>query len=129
MFFSLSVEYLSNDNDTIALSSGFSVKVIGAKSSSPLVVNHGSLSGVINLKTQKAKNASYKWQYSADPITVTSWIDGGSSTLVKYQVTGLIPGKIYWFRVAIVKGNSVYAGGNLPSGHLPCLLPAYRHSI
>ncbi len=101
------VEFLSNDNETIALSSGFSVKVHGVKTSGPLTLQHGVLSGVINLQTQKTKNASYKWQYSPDPITATSWIDAGYSTLVKHQISGLTPGKLYWFRVAIVKGNTL----------------------
>jgi hypothetical protein len=101
------VEYLSNDNETIALSSGFWVKVRGVKISSPLSVQYGKVSGSVNLKTQKTKGASYKWQYSLDPVTATSWIDAGDSTLVNHPLTGLTPGQVHWFRVALVKGNTV----------------------
>ena len=101
------VEFLSNDNETIALSSGFSVKVQGVKTSSLLSVHYGKVSGSVNLKTQKTKGASYKWQYSLDPITATSWQDAGDSTLVNHPLTGLTYGKLHWFRVAVVKGNTV----------------------
>ena len=101
------VEFLSNDDETIVLSSGLSFKVQGSKTSAPLSVKYGPVSGSVVLKTQKTKGAFYKWQYSLDPITATSWQDAGDSTLVKHPLSGLTAGKVYWFRVAIVKGNTV----------------------
>ncbi len=100
------VEYLSNDNETIALSSGFSIKVHGVKTSGPLTLSHGAVSGTINLVHKSIRGASYKWQYSPDPITATSWVDAGSTTVVKNSISGLIPGKVYWFRVATIKGRT-----------------------
>ena len=100
------VEYLSNDEETIALSSGFFVKVHGVKTYLLLSVKYGIVSGSVNLYTKKTKGACYKWQYSLDPVSDTSWEDAGESTIVKHPLTGLVPGRIYWFRVAVVKGNT-----------------------
>ena len=101
------VEYLSNDDETIALSSRLSFKVRGTRTSAPLSVKYGKVSGSVVLKTQRTRGAGYKWQYSTDPITATSWVDAGDSTLVNHPLSGLTAGKVYWFRVAIVKGNTV----------------------
>ena len=59
----------------------------------------------MNLTAKKVINAAYKFQYSEDPITANSWVDAGEGTLVKLTVHGLTPGKLYWFRVAIIVGN------------------------
>ncbi|HEX7412541.1 MAG TPA: hypothetical protein VF411_00755, partial [Bacteroidia bacterium] len=99
------VEYLSNDDENIALTSGFSIKVTGARVSGSLKVAHSAISGDMDLKVKKVLNAAYKFQYSEDPITATSWQDAGEGTLVKLTVHNLTPGKLYWFRVAVIVGN------------------------
>ncbi|MHB8259856.1 MAG: fibronectin type III domain-containing protein [Bacteroidia bacterium] len=99
------VEYLSDDDETIAITSGFSIKITGARTSHSLKVAHGLLSGDMDLKVKKMLHAAYKFQYSEDPATATSWVDAGEGTLVNMTVHGLTPGKLYWFRVAYIIKN------------------------
>ena len=53
----------------------------------------------INWKPVKKKK-TYIVEFSADPISPTSWQQAGLTTKSKFTVTGLTSGAKYWFRIA-----------------------------
>ena len=95
-------QYISNDDATIALTSGFSLAQTASHSTPPFVINHNGNLGEINTKAKAAKGASYIWQYSQTPLNAASWITDANTTQAKHTITGLTPGVMYWFRVALV---------------------------
>jgi hypothetical protein len=96
------VEYISNDDATIALTSGFSLSQTGSHAAPPFVINHNGNLGQINAKAKAAGKASYIWQYTTTPLVAASWITSATTMQATHVFTGLTPGIMYWFRVAVV---------------------------
>ncbi len=106
------VTMIAAGDRTILISSGFDlekeaeeVMLVAPRS---INVASGANSGEIQVKISGAKgNRSYLFEYTADPITDTSIWEIQPNTKVKHLFTGLVPGKKYWFRVAVVgKGGA-----------------------
>ena len=96
------VEWICNDNVTVALSSGFSVKHVTPKTVLPISAIHGLMIGEVDLKCKATPNASYIFQYTTTPLNAASWVTAATLKQVKHTVPGLTPGVMYWFRVAVV---------------------------
>jgi hypothetical protein len=105
------VEYTANLNpanaETIILSAGLAVKTKSTINIPILSADKGNLPNSVKLRRKSEKpRVAYKWQYSADPFSETSWVHAGDSTIASFEINGLEPMKRYWFRVAVVKGSS-----------------------
>jgi hypothetical protein len=106
----------SGDGDVI-LSSGFDIK----RESEPvppltrpvaLKAMRSSHSGVVTLDWAKVENAvTYQVSMTtADPaVEAPQWIQTGLTTKSKLEVTNLIPGQYYWFRVMAVGRTDISA--------------------
>ena len=97
---------LSTDNTSaIILSAGLEEKKKGTIDLPPIREGPFPISCYLYAKGQKGK-VGYKFQISEDPATENSFTDLATTTVVKLLVTdGLVFGKKYWFRVAIIKGS------------------------
>jgi len=96
------VEFTSNDNATIALTSGFFVKGHTTPTKGDITVKHGVNSGEIDLVAKAQRGASYVWQYTSTPSVSTSWVTAAITKQAKHSITGLTPATNYSFRVALV---------------------------
>jgi hypothetical protein len=96
------VEFTSNDNAMIALTSGFPVKGHTAITRGDITAKHGVNSGQVNLIAKAQRGASYVWQYTATPSNPASWVTAAITKQSKHSITGLTPGTNYSFRVALV---------------------------
>src|ERR1035437_8808023 len=61
------VEYISDDNATIALTSGFSLASTPIHSNAPFTLRHNGAIGEMDVRSKASKDASYIWQYSTTP--------------------------------------------------------------
>jgi hypothetical protein len=96
------VEFTSNDNAVIALSSGFPIRNHTTPTKGPISAKHAVNSGQVNLVAKAEAGASYIWQYTATPGVPTSWVTAATTKQSKHSITGLTPGTSYSFRVALV---------------------------
>jgi hypothetical protein len=97
------VEYESDNSETVALSSGFSLRQPNQPAAHGFEVMYGLHSGTVDMKSPHQKNASYIWQYAADPIIKEAdWQIAGITTQAGFTVKNLAAGNKYWFRVATV---------------------------
>ncbi len=96
------VEYTSNNNSVIALSSGFSIKNTTARTTNDFSAVHGLLSGSIDVKSKAAIDGSYIFQYTTTPLVPASWVTSTTSKQVKHTIPGLTVGVMYYFRVIVV---------------------------
>lgn len=103
------VDYAAFDNETLALSSGFSIKKPAVKDAKTFTAKQGKTSGTVNLYINSYGNAAYMWEVSADPIG--QWKTLETTVVSKTTVNGFTPGNKYWFRVAVVtsKGKNDYS--------------------
>jgi fibronectin type III domain protein len=96
------VEFTSNDNATIALTSGFSVKGHTTPAKGDITARHGVNSGEMDLVAKAIRGASYIWQYTSTPAVPSSWVTAAITKQSKHSITGLTPATNYSFRVALV---------------------------
>jgi hypothetical protein len=96
------VEYISNNNSVIALSSGFSIKSHTTKTLNDFNAIHGLLTGTVDVKSKAFTDGSYIFQYTQTPLNEASWVTSATSKQVKHTITGLTAGVMYWFRVSVV---------------------------
>ncbi len=96
------VEFTSNDNAMVALTSGFPVKNHSTSTKGPLTARHGVNSGEMDLVAKAEAGASYIWQYTATPTILSSWVTAAITKQAKHSITGLTPATNYSFRVALV---------------------------
>ena len=96
------VEYISNNNSVIALSSGFSIKTYSAKTVNDFSAVHGLLSGSVNVKSKAAVDGSYIFQYTTTPLVAASWVTAATLKQVKHTIHGLTVGVMYYFRVIVI---------------------------
>lgn len=98
------VEFISADNETVALSSGFGVKKQPVKSARSFKAVQGEVSGTVNLELNSFGRAAYQWEMSEESAGVFNFV---SVTLQsKTTITGLTPGTKYWFRVAVITAKA-----------------------
>jgi len=96
------VEYVSNNDETIALSSGFSLRQPNQPGAHTFDATHGLHSGTVNLKSPARGNASYVWQFTPDPPEDAGWQTSAITMQASHVVKGLKAGSKYWFRVGLV---------------------------
>lgn len=105
------VEFESNNDATIALSSGFSIKEASVPSPKNFNAKQGKQSGTVELETKASRNSSYIWQYAASAEDNANWQQAGVSLQSSFMVSGITPALKYWFRVAVVtkKGQQPFS--------------------
>lgn len=105
------VEFESNNNATIALSSGFSLKEDKPAVAKTFNAKQGLQSGTVDLITKSSGKSSYIWEYATSADDNADWKQAGVSMQSHFTVTGLKPAVKYWFRVAPVtkKGQQPYS--------------------
>jgi len=104
------VEFIANQDplnaEAIILSAGMSVKGRGSVNIPILTASQGIKSTTVKLRRKsEGPRVAYKWQYSKDPFSDTSWVDAGESTVATFEINDLEPLKRYWFRTAVIKGT------------------------
>lgn len=98
------VELECNDNEEVAVSSGFALSTPRISKSQMFTATQGKLSGTVDLTCVYVKGAAYVWEMISDPINTNSWQQIRITNTTSIQVTGLSVGNKYWFRAkAIVK--------------------------
>ena len=100
------VEFDCNDDITLVLSTGFSIKnsPSGATAQS-FKAKAGKQSGTIETVVPAYQRAAYNWYIANDPLD--SWSLSSTTTNSKFTYKGLTPLKKYWVRVAITQGEEV----------------------
>lgn len=97
------VEYEADDNEALALRSGFEIKKDPvSRPSKTFGVEHGVSSGTVDLYIKAENRASYIWEYCVDPLRDEGWVRAGVTIAAKHHIKGLTPGLLYWFQVAVV---------------------------
>lgn len=112
------VQTVSNNNptasDAVALSSGMGIKNPGSRASRDFSVKNSKTPGEVLLRTRSGgKRISYIWQITADPVSEDNWKTERITLSAKITVDGLISGKRYYFRVALVTKNGQEAWSNM----------------
>lgn len=98
------VELECNDDENIAVSSGFDLATPRSNTSKIFTVTQAAQTGTVRLQCVYAKSAAYIWEQISDPINQNQWQQIGVTNTTNLDVTGLIAGNKYWFRSkAIVK--------------------------
>ena len=98
------VELECNDDEEVAVSSGFALSIIRVGKSQVFTATQGKLSGTVDLTCVYVKGAAYVWEMINDPINTNTWQQIRITNTTSIQVTGLSVGNKYWFRAkAIVK--------------------------
>jgi hypothetical protein len=83
--------------EAVIQSAGMSVKRVGSRSKDALAAKPGKVSGSVELVARAASHrASYEWQYSTDQKV---WNNAPSTLSANTEVTGLVAGTTYFFRV------------------------------
>lgn len=105
------VEYESNNNESVALTSGFELKQSVVRTAKSFNATQGLHSGTVDLETKYENNSSYIWEVNTDPINDLLWKQFAVSVQSKHTVVGLNPATKYWFRVSIVnkEGQQPYS--------------------
>jgi Fibronectin type III domain len=106
------VEYTSNDNATIALSSGFSLAATHVRSTPPFSIRHNGNVGEMDARSKATAGASYIWQYTTTPLVLASWVTAATTTKARHTITGLTPGVMYYFRVTVVTKDGQQPASN-----------------
>jgi hypothetical protein len=98
------VELECNDDEEIAVNSGFDLATPRSAKSKIFTVSQGQLSGTVNLQCVFIRNAAYVWEQISDPINTNTWVQIGITNTTNLAVANLVAGNKYWFRAkAIVK--------------------------
>lgn len=80
----------------LIISVGMSIKKVTKRNKAPLRAGHGDISGTVVLDALRvAAVAMYYWQFSLDQESWTSIPQGMKARVV---VSGLTPGRVYYFR-------------------------------
>ena len=91
---------------SIIESAGMSVQPKGPQAKQLLAARRGPVQGTVVLAVKAAaKVASYQWQMSEDGGS--TWADLPVTLQAKTEVSGLVPGRTYWFRHrALTRGGT-----------------------
>lgn len=103
------VEGIANNNpltaEAVVLSAGMAIKNSSTRQAREFSVDPGEHPGEVWLQTKYARNASFVWQMSTNPLNETDWNIIGVSTQSSFAKTGLTSATRYYFRVAVVDKN------------------------
>lgn len=105
------VQYTCNDDDVVALSSGFDLKASSLPKAKIFTATQGALSGTVNVECPYVDaRTAYVWEIISDPINLNAWQNCGTTVNTKLTVSSLISGNKYWFRVKAItsKGEQPY---------------------
>jgi len=105
------VEYVSDDDETVAITSGFNFKQPAHSTPNVFTATQGVQSGTVDLGSP-AIGGAYVWELTPDPIGISAWSSAGTTILANLTVTGLTPGTKYWFRVAAITNEGQQPFGN-----------------
>jgi len=99
------VEGIANDPanaipgaEAIILSSGFEVKQVTPRQKQVFSVEHGNLSGSIDLLAAGIERGIHDWQYHEDGIQPIVWINAPSTNKATTTISNLVVGKRYFVR-------------------------------
>jgi len=95
------VEDTADGDENVIHLAALDTKKVTSRLRNQFEVNYGSASGSVQLRVKALNGGIYKWQYSTDPTNASSWVAAGESFVSKFNISGLTPGKVYWFRVAV----------------------------
>lgn len=91
----------------IILSAGVKAKNVPVHTARDFAVKNSDLPGKVLLRTRgNRKRVGYIWQYSPNPITASSWGTANTTTVASSEISGLVSGEKYFFRVAVVSGKN-----------------------
>ncbi len=103
------VQKTANGDESIIHLAGMELRQKRTLTDSEFKVSQGEDPGTVVLKLKARPRATYKWQYSADPLGSSQWIDAKSSTASRVTLSGLSPG-MYWFRVIYTDKDGEHSG-------------------
>ncbi|MEP7233396.1 MAG: fibronectin type III domain-containing protein [Ginsengibacter sp.] len=110
-----SVASTANGNREMLVSTGLPLRKLPQpvvlRNPENFTVTNGINPGDLKLKIKANKAKSNIFEYTEDPPTETSVWTRFTCTSSSYTVSGLQPGKRYWFRVASVGGRNQLAWG------------------
>lgn len=95
------VEGVANGDEAIVHLAGMQVKTKGTIVKPEFEVFQWNDSGAVGLRVKPHAKALYEWQYSADPVSHTSWVSVITTAIGKATIGDLAVGTMYWFRVVI----------------------------
>jgi hypothetical protein len=100
------VEYISKNDEALALSSGFSIQKPNVRDAKTFNAKQGKNTGTVDLEINSYGKAAYVWEMSPDPIG--QWTKMDMTLVSKTTITCLTPGVKYWFRVTITTNKRKY---------------------
>ena len=105
------VELECNNDEEVAISSGFDLKAEAPHRQKIFSVKQGQASGTADLTCPYRSRSAYVWEMISDPINENTWSVCSYTLVTELHVTGLTPGNKYWFRVKTVnsKGEQSYS--------------------
>lgn len=104
------VELECNDDEVIAVSSGFALRQNTTVKPKVFDASQGTQSGTVNLVAPYAgRNAAYIWEIIADPINLNTWQQLRVTNTTGTTATNLVAGNKYWFRVKAIVNDEEQA--------------------
>lgn len=103
------VQKAANGDEAIVHLAGMDVRQKRTVTESEFKLAQGEDPGSVILKVKARPRATYRWQYSADPLGAGSWVDAKASTTSRVTLTGL-PSGMYWFRVICTDKDGEHMG-------------------
>jgi hypothetical protein len=92
-----------NDDEVIALSSGFELKAPSLPKPKVFDAKQGALTGTVHLVAPYAgSHCAYKWEITPDPIGSSAWQELKTTNNASCDADGLTAGNKYWFRVRAI---------------------------
>lgn len=96
------VEFACNNDEAIAVTSGFELRKPSPKKPKSFSAIQGEVSGVVHLQCPHIKKAAYVWEYINDPINQNTWLQFKVTNTTTTTISGLMAGNKYWFRVKAI---------------------------
>lgn len=90
--------------EAVVLSAGMRVKNRAIRMARAFYARATGISGQIRLSTRFVQRATYLWQMCTD-ASLETWETIGQATRSTLVKAGLVPGHLYYFRVAVVDKN------------------------
>jgi hypothetical protein len=91
--------------ENIILSAGMQVKKPSIRQPKIFTVKAGNIEGDVILNSKAVKRGAYVYQMTTDSGQTNGWVDVYTGLHVKCLVPGLVLGKQYFFRVAVIDKN------------------------
>jgi hypothetical protein len=91
--------------ENIILSAGMRLKKPSIRKPKVFSAKPGDIEGDVVLNSKAVKRGAYIYQMTTDPKMTSGWADIYQGLHVKCMFPGLIPGQVYFFRVAVIDKN------------------------